>query len=1240
MKVSGSLQIPIRPGMREDIDQRAGAEPGTLRYAQNVRFRQMGKAERRLGSVAIGSTVADANHPINTGYPPDFVTTVGASAVVGTNGYVNLYDPTEQEWRVAGLYSSSMPVRRQSVFYAYPGIGTHNTDNGPAAIAIDSAGYMLVAYCLDVNFSAGADDTCVVRYYDPGGNLIREDEIASTLRCRAVGVGATIYLVVQDDAAANAVVEAYAYTAGARTGPTTLVTLDAAADSWDVSAWPGATAGRWLITWYDSSSTTVTVRRLNGTATEASATFTATSRLSCYANTNHAWVGTDDTAGGVAQIRCFLFNAGTLSLASTATAWIYTAGSNTSCPPFIGPSTSVTRVNYVGWAKRTSAGPGDNLYTFIHGDCTTAGVAEFIESRNNAYPISKPFGPVGEYCWADLTFGDQPVPMDPNLAAPRRAILLRRVYGTGYTSRVVVDLAGERNSQWIDDELRVDKWIAAAQAPDGHWFMPVARWIQNAIYYEVLEHESPCQTTRDAIECAGAVVTPGLPCSLFPGGGYFGSNEIGWLDQPTQRQAGSGAAGALTGNYFAAALFSYVEPNGRVSRSAPSRPYPFSAAGTEFAISWTSANTFSRRNLGLGQSYLTPVERYGQTEFYLSPPGESLLYLAADDKSSNNQDTYVTVNFAADVTTAGNRQLYTDGGALQNDLAPSCRSVVASEDRLWCGPLWDRTLWQCSKIILPQEPPLFTDSDTFKVRFPEDTECGAYLDGALVVWSKNSTYAVIGAGPSDTGDGGFGAPRCIISGLGCVNERSVQVTPIGAFFESHRGIELLPRGLGQPVFIGEPIQDQLALRPNIVDSAFHVGEDATTVRFIVEDPDALAQAFDAASSVGVTSTAGASGNSVVAAVNHTIGSGANRVLIVFVGIELGVTYTADTTVCTYNGVTMTRMTEFGSGSFRIAPFYLLEASLPATGTYSVSVTVPTGSAPSGTNTGVMVGAVSRANAAQSAPEILGTTQPGGTVTDVSTSVTVGAYQDLIDCVLCQGANGTKTVDVGQVARADLGSPDEFGVSDRVVTAAGTVSVGWDFTSNQTSPLHMVVGVNSFYVEEQGAKELVYDLDAKAWSVDDHPIDAGALGVTPLGLMFANSDLSATPAFLVEDSSSTTDGGAFFASRLTLHDFIPAGFLGITHVQSVAARVLLEQNPTTLYLSLGTDGGTPRLGTWVGTDTSTLRYYETQAGNASNQASTVQVDAYDAAGGVTWCGFVLYHEPESETGRPLAPTERY
>src|SRR5688572_370124 len=287
MKVSNQLQLPIRPGMREDIDARAGVEPGTLLYAQNVRFRQKGSAQRRLGTTELATTQqALAPAAIASQSAPDFVAG-DTEKVLGAGGYAFRRNDTTGEWSVAGYPSTATPVRRVVTMYHRPG-ASHPALAGAATVAIDSAGYMLTAYCVNDTLS-GFGQVCGYAYYAPDGTLIRSGEFSSTVRCRAVAVGTTIYVVLQDSAATNAVVEAYAYVAGAQTGPTTLVTLDAQADSWDVSAWPGATAGRWLITWYDSSSTTVTVRRLNALATEADATFTPAGapRIACHANTAH-----------------------------------------------------------------------------------------------------------------------------------------------------------------------------------------------------------------------------------------------------------------------------------------------------------------------------------------------------------------------------------------------------------------------------------------------------------------------------------------------------------------------------------------------------------------------------------------------------------------------------------------------------------------------------------------------------------------------------------------------------------------------------------------------------------------------------------------------------------------------------------------------------------------------------------------------------------------------------------------
>jgi hypothetical protein len=192
--------------MREDIDRRAGAEPGTLLYAQNVRFRQKGKAQRRAGTTELATTAhAFAPASIASQSAPDF----GGGAVenvVAAGGFASRRNDTTGEWSVAGSPSTAMPVRRVLTMYHRPG-ASHPALAGAATVAIDSAGYMLTAYCVNDTIS-GFGEVCGYGYYAPAGTLITSGERASTVRCRAVAVGATIYLLLQDSAATNAVAPA------------------------------------------------------------------------------------------------------------------------------------------------------------------------------------------------------------------------------------------------------------------------------------------------------------------------------------------------------------------------------------------------------------------------------------------------------------------------------------------------------------------------------------------------------------------------------------------------------------------------------------------------------------------------------------------------------------------------------------------------------------------------------------------------------------------------------------------------------------------------------------------------------------------------------------------------------------------------------------------------------------------------------------------------------------------------
>lgn len=90
----------------------------------------------------------------------------------------------------------------------------------------------------------------------------------------------------------------------------------------------------------------------------------------------------------------------------------------------------------------------------------------------------------------------------------------------------------------------------------------------------------------------------------------------------------------------------------------------------------------------------------------------------------------------------------------------------------------------------------------------------ASMDGVLVIFKKDSVFAVDGDGPPENGGNGteFSPPRRIHTEFGCMDPRTIVNMPNGIMYRSPRGIELLNRSL-QVSFIGERIARTVDDRP-------------------------------------------------------------------------------------------------------------------------------------------------------------------------------------------------------------------------------------------------------------------------------------------------------------------------------------------------------------------------------------------------------------------------------------------
>jgi hypothetical protein len=202
-------------------------------------------------------------------------------------------------------------------------------------------------------------------------------------------------------------------------------------------------------------------------------------------------------------------------------------------------------------------------------------------------------------------------------------------------------------------------------------------------------------------------------------------------------------------------------------------------------------------------------------------------------------------------------------------------------------------------------------------------------------------------------------------------------------------------------------------------------------------PARAAVSFDAASRAASTTTGRTS-----LAWSHVVGGGADRVLVVGVAVEDATTADATVTAVTYNGVGLTavpgsRVSGGGSGIIQTQLFYLLNAGLPAAGTYTVNVTFQ------GPVDGISAGAVSLAGVRQGAPEQVAIKVDTSGADSISTGITVATAGAWVVDVVGSGNSGSFTASSGQTERNDLAASGMTGAgSTKAVAAAGSTTLGW------------------------------------------------------------------------------------------------------------------------------------------------------------------------------------------------------
>lgn len=855
------LTIPLDKGMDQGTAERA-SPPTSFRYVENMRIRAAGSLEKRCGTTGVplntpGTAYRSLFDTTDTPRPverPAFIAALGDQCIAASSaGHAFTYERSGQFYdaqQYVGEFSAAQPVRRR--LGIAPGLVAQSVGPYMPAVAVDAGGNVVTAAAFGPELRITVETTTGLLIYaltDPAAAAT--NMVVRVVRASSSG----LFFVCYQDIASTAVsyrTVSISNGAASITSAATLVTLANAASTWDLSYYDGTT---WFLV-YQSGATTVTISERDSSATQTtSVTFSSTdnlTHLSIWADsvTDRVWIGLVDDPTGTPASRFRVYtDALVLSVGPSSFA-------NTGSVPIFGPL--YTRTPVAGDAFcvfRTTATTPTRSYLFAAVIQAGTKTREVVQAFN-VVPISKPDYQQRVWC---MTHGD-----GSNFEIAK--VVLLRFVGDEFLLATndptpVVELAspdfeapGSTYHPYAQPGIAPNAVAVTTESAGGSAlfaFPIVAESRTNASSVKEPTHRVDVyeytrwnqEPHRETAPLGRAGVVAGQPTELWGSlevvvgtRREHGGVEIGFAHAPTfvSSTLTPNAGGLAAGTYVYHAVQQWEDDEGNLHESAPSAPY-------SLTLTAPSIVTLQVLNCSLGQR----PDR-SQTVSTRSPP---VVVYRTQNGGTDAQEVPIApsnpvagwngyLEFAdtvADSIIDDNEFLYTGGGVLPNVLAPSCRYIAVSEERLWCGGLWDSNIIECSKLRVPGEPYNFTGDASHQVVIPGEVSGLAYMDGQLCVFTEDlAIYLVSGDGPNDQGAGGFPPPRLLARGVGCQRDQAASIleTELGIIFRSPLGYYVIPRGFGTPQLIGSPVQDE----PEVVLSA------ATTTtaehrlaRFLVAD---------------------------------------------------------------------------------------------------------------------------------------------------------------------------------------------------------------------------------------------------------------------------------------------------------------------------------------------------------------------------------------------------------------------
>ncbi len=806
--------------MEEDDD--LNPPPGTIVDARNVRFSSVGAATPRPGTDAIAATITNAGTGptvaiTNNAEDIGALFTVGNTGALALAGNVFAYDPVAARFEAQGNYSTCQPVRKRS------------------ALATNSETYGIRKYGMAVNslghvcYAGSKSTTNSVYFVVESKDGVRQiaGPLATYNRVTVLAYGANFLLVCQNGTAIDAFRVTYAAGTWTVAAGVNMATLNAGTNHWDVCI-ENATAFHIA---YQSGAATATIASFSLPALAGLSTttqgVTGQPVYSLWSDGVNLWVGWNDDPGVTGNVRVRIMNSTSYAPVLAAT----TIATNVNYGPLVlGPARDGTLTKAFGYYTETKTASPFSIGMHVVDITTAAGTT--VQDTWHVYPTGKPGANGRIWC---MTGSSQQWTVAIPLGTQFARNLLLRWTDLGNVEPPTVELCSDEWERSLNTPSRTSDLMLIAEATSAATattfaILPdvIALALNpgiDTIRLQLYEYETTAQQpVRDFAMCSPTVLAAGQPIELaskgssgtaIPGSIVRSGTTVGFTTRPVIVAAAQTAGGGLTvtGTYSWVVVYEWIdEATGRLHQSPPSSPYTLTLGVGNQNVALTIHGLFADSRVGDFYYQNRPT-----IAVYRTRSGEAQMRRETDSFTavSANAETIVFISTLAD-TSLGNF-LYTEGGFVEFDLAPSCRHIVRTEGSAWLGGLWDRRQLKKLRDFFPGEPASSSDLASWNVYLPEEEVGIAYQDGLLYPFSSTSVFMVTGDGPNDQGQGNFDPVRTLTSEFGCASAPSILETSAGVFFLSGRGFMLIPRGGGIPQFVGKQVQK--SIRPFLDNGA-------------------------------------------------------------------------------------------------------------------------------------------------------------------------------------------------------------------------------------------------------------------------------------------------------------------------------------------------------------------------------------------------------------------------------------